>query len=259
MASFEEQGWRQGSVLPRELGLMLIPDPPSLGVDDIAVVVSQDCDVTNSSLMSEPTVEVIIGRPVRSEDGGLKHGRNPRRIQFPTSAVDYEASVHERFVLDRAHLRDRRPDETTLDPATVRSLASWLARRYDRVAFPTAFNDRLKPRRKTVFRELKRCGVLSAVYLLMSPEELDQESDYVIGVCGSVTREHDNSTDRETAVKALDKLCVELGKCVGIVVTDHEVRSESEITLDDLRFFRRWDVDYLSERADPPDAPAPRP
>jgi len=245
-------------VLPNDLGLVMVPDAASLGADDIAVVVSQDCDVTNSSLVSEPTVEVIIGRPVRSEDGGLKHGRNPRRIQFPTSAFDYEASVHDRFVLDRAPLRNRRPDETTLDTATVRSLASWLARRYDRVAFPTAFNARLKSRERMVFRELKRCGVLSAVYLLLSPEELQQQSDYVIGVCGAVTREHDNPTDREAAIKALDKLCVELQKCVGIVVEDHEVRSESEISLDDLRLFRRWDVDYLSERADPPDASAPR-
>lgn len=245
-------------MLPNDLGLTLIPDTAALNANDIAVVISQDCDVTNSSLELEPTFEVIIGRPVLREDGGLKHGRNPRRIQFPTSTADYEASIHDRFVLHRASLLDRRPDETTLDPTTVRSLASWLARRYDRVAFPTAFNARLKPREKTVFRELKRCGVLSAVYLLMSDEELPQESDYHVIVCGAVTREHDNPTDRETAVKALDMLCVELGKCAGIVIEDHEVRSESEITLDDLRLFRRWDVDYLSERADPPDTSAPR-
>lgn len=246
-------------MLPRDLGLLLLPDTASLAEDDLAVVVSQDCDVTNSSLVSEPTVEVIIGRPVLREDGGLKHGRNPRRIQFPTSTIDYEASVHDRFVLDRAPLRDRCPDEITLVPAAVRSLASWLARRYDRVAFPTAFNIRVKPRQKTVFRELKRCGVLSALYFLMSPRELPQDSDYQVVVCGAVTREHDNPTDREDAIKALDRLCHELGKCAGIVIQDYEVRSESEITLEDLRLYRRWDVDYISERATPPEASAPRP
>ena len=257
MSDFERQGWRQGSVLSAELAQNLLGSK-ALGDGGLAVIVSQDCDVTNANLDTEPTFEVLVARPVEEHNGGLWLGKHPRRLQFNTTEGEFETSIHDRHVLDRGPLRDARPADTKLDEESLRVLGPWVARRYDRAAFPTTYNNRLRVREVQINRALKRCKLISAVFVQTSFAELGDGEEYVVRILGAIRKDDDSSEHRETATKALDQLCSHIEQCDGIAVEDHELLSESEISLDDLRYIRRLEVGYLSERATPPDPAAPR-
>jgi hypothetical protein len=78
-----ESGWRQGTVLPREL----VPEgvlPSSIGTDAKLLIISHDCDLVNPSYELEPFLEFLVMRPRTAEarDGRLFNRKNPRRLQF---------------------------------------------------------------------------------------------------------------------------------------------------------------------------------
>ena len=74
--------WRQGLVIPTDAftALGLIPAKTTAPV--IAVVVSHDCDITQTAEI-EPNVEVIIGHIIATSDGNCTHAKNPRRLHLP--------------------------------------------------------------------------------------------------------------------------------------------------------------------------------
>jgi hypothetical protein len=255
MSLFEELGWRQGSVLPEEMTRSLVEHGAKEG--DLAVVISQDCDVTNSCLETEPTFEVILARRAE-ENGEYFFGKNPRRIQFRVGETVYEASIHDRIVLSREALLALKPSSTLLEPRTKRVLATWLGRRYDREAFPTALNNRLAQRSKQIRKTLKQCRHISGLYVQTSFEELPPGTPYALKVYATIPTEIDSIDNRQAMVDALDRLCREISQCQGVEVEDQELRGEDELSIDDLRFMKRWDFGYLSEGANPPDPSAPR-
>jgi hypothetical protein len=94
-------------------------------------------------------------------------------------------------------------------------------------------------------------GLLSALYLVLnSHDELDSGLAYEIVVRGTLqVTDFDTMDRRLEGQKALDRVISLLHTCDGIDVKDGSLVAESDMSIDDLRLFRRWDYDDLSARS----------
>jgi len=247
-------GWCQGSVVGRERLEAL-----GHGATDCAVVISQDCDVVQT-VEVESYLEVIAAKVLEQPRADLLHGRNPRLIDIPVVAPVgryLHISVHDRFRIEKHDLAAHAPSTTiTLDREVTSQLAKWIAKRYTRVAWPDAFNERMA----TVDDKLERLfksdngKVITGIWLMLDPvdEELAEDRDYRLAVWLTMSSESmmDKTEVRrgEEFEKRLQQL---LKSCNGIDLCEIELRKESDVSLEDLRLFRRFDKDYRSIAASP--------
>lgn len=256
----KERGWRQGSLAEADLVARLGESGcvPGLASEDLVLIVlSHDCDVTNASFEAEPDVELVAARfvPEGARNGSFSHGKNPRRIQFEivdgTDCRLAEAYARDRFTVDRRLLLEFGPDANrSCEPPTVEALAQWLARRYVRSALPDAFNHRTRPAIGGLKKALKRHGSdITALFVSLNAwTELVEGESYQLVV--SATMRDSTFCDpvrRQVAQRALDVMQEKLERCDGIDGVEGRLVSESDVTLEDLRYMRRFDVfDYLS-------------
>lgn len=256
-ASIKDDGWRQGSVLPDELAKILLRDnrlPWDSSPDDILIVISHDCDITNASFVSEPYVELLRLKQVPRRDGNLDWGKNPRRYQFVDHGgppVVFETSVHDRARVPRNLLIGYQPNAAMkVDDETRSRLCRWIAARYVRAAFPDAFNDRIAPAVTQLRTAFKSDGEnLTGIYLILVDEELPQTEDYQVVLFATMLDEHYRDHARRTAAQGLlDRIEAIFAGCSGVSFGTTELRSESEISLHDMRKLKRWDFDDLSLR-----------
>ncbi len=254
-------GWQQGSVLPEALAKRLAADGFA-HVDDssLLVVLTQDCDLVHQSYEVEPNVELIAGALLENADNGLRHGRNPRRLHLdlePSATANAAVgfSVHRRIVVPRSLLEDHKPHTSLrLGRDERRLLCDWVAKRYVRAAFPDAFNERAQESLRRIEKELKRSGEhVTGLFLMIDPDEERGEGESYRIVLRVVARREVLSDEKtEIALVRVAKVIADaLGSCRGILVEDHQLISESEFTLEDLRFFKRWDWDYRSHSGEP--------
>jgi len=133
-------------------------------------------------------------------------------------------------------------------------LREWMAKRYVRPAFPDSLNRRLRSGSpgKAIRKLLETKGQLfQELYLMCLPidRELPDDQPYRISLWLAVTT--DNSRNPPFLVQAhaaCREIATALKSCSGIDLLECKVRSEREITLDDLLFFKSWDFDYLTYR-----------
>jgi hypothetical protein len=261
-------GWQQGSVLPDALVEHLATEYTGVWPDRrVVLVLTQDCDLVHPSYEVEPSVELIAGGLVDAADNGLRHGRNPRRLHVD---VEHEKgtsvlaiSIHNRLVVRRAELEDYAPHESThLGPEQRRLVCEWVAKRYVRAAFPDAFNSRVQAAHKKIEKALKRGGEhVTGLFLMIDPdEEREEGQDYRLVL--RVTARTELLADEKTEVALVNLaqgIANALAACNGVVVENHELVSETQFTLEDLRFFKRWDWDYRSHSGEPGGDVAPTP
>jgi hypothetical protein len=253
-------GWQQGSILPdalvERLGSEYIATWPDRSV---MLVLTQDCDLVHPSYEVEPSVELIAGCVVDVADNGLRHGRNPRRLHVEVDRDSGQSvlalSIHQRFVVPRAELEYHAPHESTyLGPEQRRLVCEWVAKRYVRAAFPDAFNSRVQAAHKKIEKALKRGGEnVTGLFLMIDPDDERGETQAYRLVL-RVTARREVLADAKTEVELVrlaQSIVSALESCEGIVVEEHQVLSEAEFTLEDLRFFKRWDWDYRSHSGEP--------
>jgi len=259
----KSSGWRQGSVLPPALVDQLRRQSylRSLSGDcEVFVVVSHDCDVTNANLELEPEVELLGAAvlPETDKNGNYLWGKNPRTYQLEAGSPDnreiWQFSIHDRVRIPRRFLLGHGPDATrSLDQENVRRLALWLARRYYRAALPDAFVERTRVAVDRLRDQFKKKGdVLTAIYILVVDEELHDETPYEIVIWASMRAEdYENPNAQAEAQSLLDKVEAVLQELDGVDVKESELKSEAQISLDDLRGLKRWDFDDLTIRGQP--------
>lgn len=147
-------GWQQGSVLPasvvqaaRDLGDGRWPTHLTLGTDDWLIVISHPCDVRNRRPDAEPSVEVLAARPFQGKkvDSRATSGKNSRTLhlegQQSGATLKLVTSAFERFTVDRLLLAAAPPDPLReLKLPQLQMLIGWIAKRYQRQAFPDGFD-----------------------------------------------------------------------------------------------------------------------
>jgi hypothetical protein len=253
-------GWRQGSVVSDELFQQLSTRNNFPKVTDVSysvlVVVSQDCDVCNSSYEKEPWVELLLAQPVAKPIWSLLNGNHPRQIQFEVvddkNKMFFESSIHDKFRIDRRELSKYSPQSTLgLTQETVRDVKHWLARRYVREGFPNEFERRISRSKSRLTNKIfalpEKGGLFTAIFLLISEDELPENENYKVIMWLTMTSEDYASQEKKEEVeKIAGQIAESMNGCEGVEVVGFEVKSEANVSLEDRKQLKRWDYDALS-------------
>lgn len=250
-------GWRQCSVAPSDLAEAVARDIPTLEQGGLLFVASHDCDVTNRSFSKEPNVEFLVARRVATKDGNYTLGKNSRLLHLdiatPAGPQPHELSADCKYRTTRRQLLGRRPsgDHRVFD-TDRRLISRWLAKRYDRAAFPDAFNARVRPAQAELRRLLGRTGgPVTGLYLAIAEEELPSEELYELVIRATISVEdYADPALRAQAQECVDGLAGLLGGCDNIDVRDSALVAEDQLTLDDLSRVKRWDWDWMTEEGE---------
>jgi hypothetical protein len=228
---------------------------PSLNEDDLLILVSHDCDICCPSPDEEPQFEVIAARVITSSetDGNFFHAKNPRRLRFRITGangeVSYEARMTDRRWIPRGLLADSEcRGRRLLDDGTVRVLQWWLAKRYQRMSLPHAFNKRARKAKDYVTTKIKRSHeLIRAVRLTISSlDELPEDQEYEIVVFIIVSGKV-RDAEYDGTVRAKAAFQNGFSKCAGITCHDAKLVSEAEFSLANLDATVPWEYsDYLS-------------
>jgi len=246
--------WRQGSIASAALAATVAKlVPMALPPGALLVIASHDCDVANPSFEREPNVEFLVANPIDTIDGSLTAGKSPRQfhLEIETTAglCPFEIRILERFSVRRNVLLDTEPTEEQRVPKETRMrLAQWLAKRYQRPALPTAFEDRLRPAKAKIRKILSRKGgPVEGLFLSLDSRELPNTEVYKLILIGVITLTDDGDVaKRNTAQACIDELAALLNESEGIEVLDSQLKPDSEFTLNDFALLTRWDFDWLS-------------
>ena len=229
------------------------------GAADLAVIISQDCDILHSSLIQEPYVEVHFARalPVENKDGRYTDGRNPRTLQFfsTVSGISqlYSINIHQKFRASRAILLEAELPRYQLEDRFTDLIRRWTAKRYTRAALPDAFNERCKKARGRLERVLTASGHLfPGIYLRLDPADELSAGETYRGIV-RITAWPEVLADEKTetaAAQAAAEIEAALNKCAGVEL-EVSLVSEEEFTLADLRLCKKWDpFDFISDSSD---------
>ena len=257
-AALVKLGWRQGSILGSELARVArkhAPERVTMSDEDRLIVTSHDCDIVSPSLGKEPVVEVLRAGAATASTVNTQYlgGRNPRFLQIAfqagAEATVLACSVHDRWTIPRDILRCDAPQGQLADKER-RLVAEWLAKRYIRAAFPTAFDRRWHTKRRNWQKLLQgHSEWLQGVYLRLNTlDELPEDTPYTCDLILAVPSDKRGDEgwpaqvdylDRE--VKAFwDQFRPEI-ECAGV-----DLLGTDEITLADLEAYQRFDSDWVS-------------
>lgn len=263
--------WRQGHVLPADAAIALgITSREQLN-DMVAVVVTHDCDLAQSSDI-EPDIEIIVGRRLTAVDGNYSHAKNARRLHLPFSAgterLAAELPANGKRRIEKSVLAAFTPLlSVQIDPSERTILQRWLAARYRRPAFPDEFDRRLGETglRDRLDKILKTHGAwISAVFFDVD-SGLDvtrsgQNDTYAVGIYLLYSTEVDpDAADKaaNAAATAIRKAFLE--KCFSskegmwrhIELVECEAIADRAMTVHEAEHLRRWSADHVSLRAGP--------
>ncbi len=260
-------GWRQGAILGPELRALATGHAPTtITVDDAdwLLVTSHDCDIVNFSIDKEPVVEILRSRVsgAKTVDKQRAWGRNPRTLQLAVGegedAKVLSCTVHDRWTIPRDLLLEEGPNGCLPDKER-RLIAEWLAKRYIRAAFPTAFDKRWRSKLRDWQKLLKRHSEwLQGVYLRLSTlDELAEATPYkchlILAVPHAKRGGDGGAQKREQLgqeIKAFWDQFIPGIDCAGV-----ELLGTDEITLADIEPYQRFDADWVSFSDDTPATP----
>jgi len=268
--------WRQGDVLLADDAIKLQLLMPEAAEKRFAVIISHDCDLA-APLEKEPAAEIIVGQCV-GKLGADSYSKNARRLQLEyqtrTGTLVLELAAKDKQSIQKKDLLNSAPcREMSLDGRGIGILQRWLASRYQRAAFPEAFEDRLrqaeiagKPQLlKKIESALKDGGehIRALLFDLDDGKSIERDlpSDlYELGITvlyDSFRDEHTASVVAAKAAENLENLFAEAFCQNGTVWTDIRLQycdsiSDSAITVAQREMFKQWRLEHMSLREGPP-------
>lgn len=258
----ENSGWRQGSIVNKvDADTLMSFIGGNLPCDGYLIVASQSCDIANNNIEIDPNVELMIGRPISKKDGNLTFNKNPRQLHTELkkftgdtglfSYIHIEIRIAERIQIPKNYLSKFLPDDSIqIEADQLESCVNWLSARYSRPALPTTFNNRIAkadPKGKLRQKAKNLNEMLSGVYVEIIPfEELQKDHNYSVNLLGLVT--DINESHIQQAEISLEGIADILKAAKMEVKT--AVRSEANISLSQIRRFKRFYFDDLSFKED---------
>ncbi len=235
---------RQGDLIPAK-HLLLADEVISLNkIDSVTaeycVLLSQDCDIVHEKLEEEPILEFIVCTSNLQNDGNLRNGKNPRRLQLNHNDLTLTFFIHDRFFIKKDICSSLNFTEVDrLEEDNIRILKKWIGHRYTRSAFPDEFNRRISKSKKASKIASKEISEqISHIFFDVEDKELLPEQDYNLNVL--IVTEADEDKKAEIEDKYFEALNVN-----GVKVNIHVV-SEDDVPLSMLRKYKRWEKDSYS-------------
>jgi hypothetical protein len=182
--------WKQFSIVSKD-------DLVKLGINaqdnSIGLIISHSCDIANTNLQAEPTLELLIGTITNKKcDGSFSNGKNNRtlHVQLETAPlVCLEVKMTAKIAIEKTQIA-----ELALIPApnyeinetNQRIIKRWLTTRYDRAAFPDTFNDLMREHdiNKKIKRFLDKNSSNEIIGLLLNYKEhlYDDHTQYELTI-----------------------------------------------------------------------------
>ncbi len=260
----EKLGWRQGAVTQQA-------DNPgifeSVGHDYedgvILIIASQSCDITHHNIENDPYIELSIARVIERPKGNFTHNENPRTLhaclQVHTEDTDITQEQHveikafEKLFVPKRYFVNLSPNEGILFNAIyLEGYVAWLASRYARPALPTEFNNRIAALDEKGKLRKKAKGAneaLSGIYVEITPDtEITEERNYSVNLLGLVSAGFDGDlVGVEESLQQYAVVMRQAGMDVAVAL-----RKESEVSIADIKRFKRFYYDDLSYKAQAP-------
>jgi hypothetical protein len=261
-----ETSWRQGHVLLPETVSALNLQHQESPDETCVVVVSHDCDIAQDNLVTEPHVEVIIGRRLARVDNNYTLTKNPRILHLEMSRSGTVTAI----ALDATGKRSVRKDklaEWTHDSGYLLTapdlviLKKWLGVRYNRAAFPNEFERRLtdldlKAKIEKALRPANK--IISAIYFKLdtfdemrstdsTPYELTivllyepgRDPDKAAGQADKVALQISSDFEARCYIEATDTWeYLKLKSCLAI--------SEEDASVAQVKELQQWRLDQWS-------------
>jgi hypothetical protein len=261
--------WRQGSVLDANQ-MVRLGVAATATADDIAVVATHDCDLAADPSL-EPEIELILARKVALLNGTFTHTKNARRLHLPFASTDglvfAELNASQRRRVAKAALANEIPTALRLAPKDRVVLKTWLGVRYNRPAFPEAFEMRLKAAKlhEKLARALEPSGEwIRALLFDLDEGALVERSDpkdtYQLTIVLLYSTDDDVQSGFSVATSAKQEIEAAFHSKLfnrkegwrDIELCDCLVVSDEELSFSVWTRLQPWRLDYLSLRADPP-------
>lgn len=217
------------------------PDSNHVSEEIITVALSQDCDIVREKTQ-EPFIEFISGTKISVSNGNYQNGKNPRVLDIHIEQLDYEFSIHDKFRVKKEKLENLSlPEPEKLNRENLDILRKWVSKRYTRAAFPDNFNGRLG--KNKAYAKLAKSDIsrnVREVFIFVEESELDEKTSYKPKIL-VVIPENLNEDEQEKIETAYENAFTGNG-----IDPDIQLATENEVTLADLRTYKRWDMDYYS-------------
>ncbi|GAA4826448.1 hypothetical protein GCM10011365_07380 [Marinicella pacifica] len=219
------------------------------------IVISQSCDIAHHSIEDEPEVEIIICSEIESLNAMMTNSQNPRVLNLEAIKLDpnsgatplyLELKAKNKRSISKDKFIDQLPDETIkLDDHNSRILCQWLASRYNRLALPSEFNERMRTMRN--FKKLlkKTNNFISALYISVEPNrEIESHETYTVNLLALTNV---NSSETPEAVKKLiNQMATHMEE--NNIDTNTIIRSEKETSVATIKALKKYNFDHFSFR-----------
>ncbi|CDW96471.1 MULTISPECIES: hypothetical protein [unclassified Thiomonas] len=259
--------WRQGHILPAaavsELGLGGM-------ADTCVVVISHDCDIANDDLTVEPNVEVIVGRIGVRREGNFEWAKAPRTLHMALPCCDgtpvIELSATRKVIVPKSTLARFEPDHSfCMPPKQLATLRQWLAVRYNRSAFPDAFDrfiraEKLDEKFRTILG--KHGDIITAIYFDVDKgrqRAADDSGLFTLSVVLAYESGDEPLENAEIADKAAESLVNEFAnkfydeKCSTwsrVHLLSCIAMSEADLPVSRAKLLQQWRLEHVSLRSD---------
>jgi hypothetical protein len=206
---------------------------------------------------NEPFAEIVVAHPA-DLDGACTFGKSIRKIHFSILSsgvnINHQVVAQDRHLFPREHLAQYAPDPSrTLQDESLFPLVAWVVARYQREAFPDTFQSRIGRIKKKLRKQVAKLHDVTDILIKLSPfDEVPPDAPYHVELIfvmrDSAHADPDARVRCEQAVQAIRELLLD---CEGIELDDDVLRSERDVTIQQLRSHRRWgDFDYVSFEGD---------
>lgn len=206
--------------------------------ESFCVVITQDCDIVHENSEDEPYVEFLIGNTTQNKDS--KNGKNPRKLHLDNNGAILEFIVHNRFFVKKDSLITVNFPEApfNLTSNNKRILQKWLGSRYTRAAFPDEFNRRLKKAKVSKITEKGISAKVSHIFFEVEDRELSSEEKYELNILLVI--------DSSNEIDKIENAYLDVFDDIEGIDVNLRVVNEDEVTLKDLRNYKRWNKDSIS-------------
>lgn len=242
--------WRQGDLVAESITSMLVSAcidfPPSANLEKpILCVISQSCDIVAPE-GKEPYVELLAG-DITASTREYAEMKSPRVLDIPLAEQSIRFSIHDRFRVKKDNLFKANKHETIqLNTSQRDILRRWIASRYIRSAFPDSFNRRLNDKHITKLLQSQYTDSIFSVMVEVQDEELAETEPYNIQILVHVA----DGLSKAQKDRIEHDYQFTFSALPGIEVSSVRVSTEDDITMRDLRLFRKLEYDSVSMSED---------